>query len=423
MINLFLSPETPRWAPRTEGDLQAAIDNGLLEESHWLELKREIEPGRAANRELARDLCSFAIDSGALLVGIEEIAGQLKLAPQLHAGLPERIEQVARTLPDPPLTVVSRIISSSDDPARGYVVVTVPPSGQAPHMVDHRYLGRGDKTKHYLSDAEVLRHHERRRAVETDVLALVDAEIVRDPIPAEQRKLAHLFLVAEPLPGRSSMLLDLVSGDSWQQRLIGVRDAGMQRDLLQAIGLSGFSPDLDSASSQHRRPQGAALVSYQFQKDRTLSNDQFREQIIEFEVSEDGPLRLFCGRLSDVLDRNGTEVQVLFDSAAVLLTRRFLRIVAAAAEDAGYLGTWGLGIGATGLRGLSSYEYTKGFWDGSAYAEDSYRRATTATYAELTRSPGRLTNTLLGRLLRALGTERQFNMALTDPPGPEEQDV
>lgn len=41
---------------------------------------------------------------------------------------------------------------SSQQPSHGYLIVHVPPSGSAPHMVEHKYLGRGDKTKQYLSD-------------------------------------------------------------------------------------------------------------------------------------------------------------------------------------------------------------------------------------------------------------------------------
>ncbi|RCG32034.1 hypothetical protein DQ384_05725 [Sphaerisporangium album] len=69
----------------------------------------------------------------------------------------------------------------------------------APHMVNGKYYGRGDKTKIVLSDAEVVRLHERRRATEPDALELLRHEFESDPIPADLRQgHAHMFL-----PGRA----------------------------------------------------------------------------------------------------------------------------------------------------------------------------------------------------------------------------
>src|SRR5687767_234003 len=86
-------------------------------------------------------------------------------------------------------------------------------------MVDGRYYGRGDKTKHALSDPEVVRLHERRRSADRDALALLQHEFDRDPIPADQRRQAHLFLVAQPLAGPADMLMELASGRNWNSNL------------------------------------------------------------------------------------------------------------------------------------------------------------------------------------------------------------
>lgn len=39
MTPIYLSADNPRWTPRTEADLQAGIDQGLVGESHYLDLK------------------------------------------------------------------------------------------------------------------------------------------------------------------------------------------------------------------------------------------------------------------------------------------------------------------------------------------------------------------------------------------------
>lgn len=145
MQRIYLSPDRPRWAPTTEQDLRLAVDDGLLTESHYLEAKRELEPGKAKNREHARDLASFAVDGGTIIVGLDEnkTNGTFMVAPQPLDGLRERVEAIARTIPDPPLDVITEAVASEADASTGYLVIHVPPSAVAPHMVDGRYLGRG----------------------------------------------------------------------------------------------------------------------------------------------------------------------------------------------------------------------------------------------------------------------------------------
>ncbi|TDD64985.1 hypothetical protein E1293_40860 [Actinomadura darangshiensis] len=143
-------------------------------------------------------MASFAIDGGTLIVGIAEDKDNraFTLAPQPLKGMAEKMEQIARSIPDPPLNVITQEIESEADPTTGYLIIHIPASPAAPHMVDNRYWGRGDKTKYPLPDPEVVRLHERRRITDRDALALLQREIDADPIPADQRQQAHLFLVA-----------------------------------------------------------------------------------------------------------------------------------------------------------------------------------------------------------------------------------
>ncbi|WP_246183116.1 AlbA family DNA-binding domain-containing protein [Mycolicibacterium grossiae] len=57
---------------RTEEELQRLALNGLLEETHWLDLKRELGSGNAANKDLAKDIAAFALDGGTILIGVDE---------------------------------------------------------------------------------------------------------------------------------------------------------------------------------------------------------------------------------------------------------------------------------------------------------------------------------------------------------------
>lgn len=422
--SVYLSPRSPRWAPRSEADLDDALQQGLLEETHYLDLKRELSAGKSANKELARDLTSFAVDSGTYIIGIGEDkqTQTFELSPQPLAGLAERIEQVARTVPDPPLAVLCRSIPSSQDPSRGYLIVHIPPSGTAPHMVEHRYLGRGDKTKQYLSDPEVRRLHEQRRVTEEHGLLKLQQQFERDPVPAEIREQAHLFVLAEPTAGRTGMLLDLVHGDESRSRLrdlVGHADAPEVSKALQAGNAGGFSPSLSYATDFALRSTGVALSS-KLTSDRcpTVIGGRSDEKIVEFEVDEEGGLRVFMGRLSDsrhdpYADPPGNS-QILMPAAVITYARQFVAVTAAAAEQAGYLGTWVLAVGATGVQGLPVHDFLLTGDPSPRYDAADYRQATTASYSELLKQPAAVAERLVGRLLRSLGVHRKYARALVD---------
>ncbi|MGV1008750.1 MAG: hypothetical protein ACOYBY_09095 [Dermatophilaceae bacterium] len=387
-----------------------------------MELKQEIPGSKGANKELARDLASLAIDSGTLIVGLGEVPDAL---PVLHPveldGLPERIEQVARTTPDPPLPVLTTVIRSSADPSHGYVLVHVPASGMAPHMVDGVYYGRGDKTKHRLSDADVVRLHQQRTVPIEFANQVLNAYVARDPTPEGERRQAHLFIVAAPLTARPEMVVDLVSGTGWQGRLLALVDAGgyptgtgLER------GKRAFTPDLPDAESSARRSDGAALT-YRLTPERTVvPAERNGEDVLELELSDEGAVRMMTTRLSD---RRPDGAEVLFENTPVVLVRRVLGIAGAVAEAAGYHGSWAIALEANGIARLSPHLGGDSFYHGTRSVgqdQNVYRATGIASYAELTQIPGALTSRLLGRFLRSLALDESplLRPLLTDPDPP-----
>ncbi|MGW8375407.1 ATP-binding protein [Streptomyces sp. ODS28] len=415
MTSIYLSSTTPHWQPKTEGDIRNAVDGGLLSESSRLDAKKELLT-KGDNKELARDLASFAIDSGTLIIGIGEDKEQRRftLEPQKLDGLAEKIDQVARTIPDPPLSIITEEIPAADT-TLGYVLVHIPANPQAPHMVDGRYYGRNDKTKHVLTDADVARLHARRRSGEQDALALLAHEMGSDPMRGVGDQ-AHLFLVAQPLAGQEDMLLDLTSGQDWNSRLYHFLTRSDTSELSKVLDGAGIAPDLGDATNGSRRAGGAARSSPCLADGRVYKSDGSlaAQDAIEVQVFEDGGLRLFQSRLS-AAGHSGE--QVILDAAPVNLLRRFLALVTAAADESGYLGSWALAVGATGLRGKVAHSTTNAarfFAQSPMYDQDVYRRATAASWEELTASPGGISRRLIGPLLRTLGCEERWMQALTD---------
>ena len=116
MESIYLSSEEPRLQLASDSDLLAAVAAELLEENHFLDLKREVAAGKAQNKETARDFAQFAVDGGTLIIGLEEADDEsILLSPQPLQGLPERIEQIARANCDPPLAIISRPIPTAAD--------------------------------------------------------------------------------------------------------------------------------------------------------------------------------------------------------------------------------------------------------------------------------------------------------------------
>lgn len=420
MTSIYLSSENPRWMPTSEAELQAAIDGGLFEESHYLDLKK-VPSSKSDNKELARDLSSFAIDGGTLIIGVAENkeSRTFHLDPQPLKGMPEKIEQVARFIPDPPLSVITETLDSAAGDGTGYVIVHVPASPAAPHMVDNKYIGRGDKTKQYLSDPEVVALHVRRRNTEADTLALLRKEMEEDPL-RDVGTQSHLFLVAQPTAGRRDMCLSITGAQDWQVRLRTlINRVDANKELRAALSDYGFSPDLSAAHQNHRRARGVACSSSSLGSDRVyIPGDRWgQENVIELQLFEDGGLRLLMTRLSEGTsgyESTGEKEQVIFDAGAVILTRHALELLRLISEDVAYYGNWAVAVGANRLRGRRRWSPQSVFSSNHRYSDDTYEETTGVTLAELQEAQGAVTRRLLGPLLRSLDSEEAFVKALTD---------
>jgi hypothetical protein len=131
-----------RWKPKTEDDIASLIASGDLDESHHLDAKREVGQSKAAHKETARDLASFAIDGGALIIGVGENDDHTFYCSPIDvdSGIVERLEQIAANTVRPPLDIRVDVIRA--EAGGGYLFVTIPASPGAPHMADGRYYGR-----------------------------------------------------------------------------------------------------------------------------------------------------------------------------------------------------------------------------------------------------------------------------------------
>lgn len=401
------------WEPTDEAQIKAAIADGNLKENRHLDVKREIGDSDGKRRELARDLASFAIDGGALLIGVEEQDDKsLHVRPFALADQAERVEQIATNRVDPPLFVSVRDIPS-DEGGTGYLWVEVPPSPLAPHMVDNVYWARADRTKTKLTDADVVRLHSRRESVEDRVRDLLDAEIARDPVPDAKRSSGHLWLVAWPINARKDLAVEWISSNDPSHGPFALAHGA--EDVLTR-NTREFAPSPGYASNQQRRSQGVAFTT--LEPGRRFPDDakpRDEEHTLDIEFREDGGLRVLIGRMTaEWSDRGAVGI---VDGIAVAYVRRLIRWAELLGDQCGYRGTWGFGIAADGMRGLMSTVYWGHlrFGNGPTYDADTYREVTTASRQEIAAQPWAVAERLLGRLLRSLGTSAHYGADITAP--------
>lgn len=420
-MTINVGPGRSGWQPVSEDDLSAAIADELLQESHYLDVKRSTGDTAGEKKETARDLASFAIDGGSLLVGIGEnkVDRRFYLDPQDLSGALEKIENIAALKVDPPLTVVPREIPSVAQNGRGYLVVDVPPSPKAPHMVDGKYYGRGERTRISLSDPEVRRLHARRETDSKFAARLLDEEIQRDPVDPGKRRLGHLYLVAQPVTGSSQM------ARAYVRRSNATELAKLARSFEEnlATDISQFNPSLTLLSEACSRANGMSLSSYVMAgPGRTIvdyDRSDFEKRILDVEFREDGGIRVLIGALTVNLPNawGGSEKLVVVDSVAVAYARRIVHWAGAIGDQVGYHGSWLFGIHGDRLRGLQSHIFNRSitFEDGPHYDVNIYRQHTTATRLEIEQRPRAVAERLVGSLLEGLGSWDRFQTELTDP--------
>lgn len=400
----------PRWRPRNEGDIAEVIEAGLLRETHYLDVKREVGDTPGARKESARDLASFALHGGALLIGVAEDKEQRtwSLAPIALDTQAERLENIATLLVDRPLFIRVADIPTADDPSKGYLLVDIPPSPRAPHMVDGTYYGRGDRTRIRLSDAEVVLHHARRESAEVIAGQLLDTEIARDPTPVREQQSGRLYGIAQPVNAQRDVALSLVrTGDTTPLRNLILQPASELGSLAQ------FAPTVRDASTSTSRAEGIAFCSYEASgPGRSQMQDGYTahdSRLLDIEIREDAGIRLLMGRMTAEWGRHGS-IHAIADGLAVAYTRYLVAWAAGVGEAVGYRGAWGLGIHGTRMRGLQSHMYHERLQThhGPTYDAQDYRGVTRAMHVEMVEQPWEVANRLVGRLIRALNTEHIY---------------
>jgi hypothetical protein len=405
-VSLYVGPGVPRWTPESFEDVEAAAVGGLLDESHWVELKRLIPTTRSANIELGKDIASLANDGGLLIVGIGDDDGRAgAVIGTKLAGLDERIDSIARSQADPPI-LVRCLALPGPRPGEGCLVVEVPPSPRAPHMVDGRYWARGDKAKFPMSDAQVSESIARRVRSADDAAKALDLAFQKDPMPQDGQ--GHLFVVLEPLAARPGAM---------EAVLYGGEPSILVTSLFAAAGTTALQSEIGRATNLSLGTRERILSS--LPGGRGPSEHDAQLGIAEVRVTDDGAVSLYMSRATVNLssEKYGRVVRVVRTVGIIDAVETAVHMARQVGELAAFNGEWAAGVLVTQLPRTIAIDVTQTFDvdEPPMYREAEYRQVTTCSSAEMTDSPNDVVGRLLIPLLRSLGVERRHIERTTRP--------
>ncbi|WP_139810798.1 helix-turn-helix domain-containing protein [Prescottella equi] len=399
--SFYLGPKKARFTPSSWDDIVTAAGDGLLDEGHWVELKKDLPPkGAGANLELARDLASLSIDGGSFIIGIEDNKGQAgEVTGARLEGLASRLDATAQARIQPPLTITTATFENPVDPDLAVLIVTVPASSGAPHMVDGSYWGRGDEGKRTLADSEVRRlldvRRERDAGFDSRLCSVMDAVGVE----AHEQSHPYVYLLAEPVGTPNG---EGVSGVlSRTHPLEFFVDAAGRRKLQ-------WYPTLQSLNHRIPHPDGFAARSWDQDKSDV---DYDRLAVL---VGDDGSWRACSGGAISPIGSSAdyrSGPLVVRGGSIIELTHSILSAIA-------YLSTsqvplnceWRIGVLVTNLRGIYPVEqHLRELWhDFSPYPRSEYLKVVSATTSDLADTPSHVVEQLLLPLFRSLSIDSRY---------------
>ena len=329
------------WLPKCESDIIKAIQSRSLEERAIFDAKEEL----SKNSEIAKDIAAMANDGGVIIYGLgEDEHGRItRSTPIPIVGQTERIDAIVRSsISEPPVIYISSI-PTEENPEVGYLVVHVPPSERAPHMVvvkgDNRFYGRTATGNSPLTEGEVARLYARRQQSEVNRERLLDAEINSSPLEPDDNYV-YLFLFARPVFAKEGFFDNLLNDETEFHKVL----SDLVREVSNgSVFRQSFQPDFSSPPTWKHRTEGLwGALSYP-----STEKSEIPRRTLNLQIDFDGTGHLFCGRAGD---RYSPEEFSVFPEIIAGLTVRFLNYMGRLYQSAAYIGMVDVGLAMTGLK-------------------------------------------------------------------------
>jgi hypothetical protein len=385
----------PMWLPRDVDEIEAAVANGQLEETHTFDGKALPTQSPTRNRDIAVDVCAMTVDGGSLLYGVGE-DNQRRLTvrtPFPLAGQRERIDQLIQTSIVEVPVVTIREYALADGAAEGYLVVAVPQSPRAPHQVvvrgENRYYGRGATGNRILDEREVADLYGRRQRWEIDRDAHLNHVVETRPYSPGASDWAWMHAFARPVTFDQGYLRAQLERDQMELRNALVAATNVVDDTV------GYEPDLRNIRGWDLDGPYGMVVE--------VAMHHNASRAIQMRVGHDGETRFFANAGRRHQRTPPQTPIVIFEALIAGNLASYLSASGAFFALAGYVGSVDVGVAVTELAGaVPNHQYQQGHEE-RGYPADSYRATSRIVAAELVDRPKGVALDLLRRFHDALG--------------------
>ena len=312
--------------PTSIAELRTRLTSGELRESRSLEFKRELP----ANKALAKQIAGLAAEGGALAIGVEETPTGNAIRLLDCSGVRERVEQIARDIPVPPVHIESYILDS-ETPGQGVLWIEIPASPAMLHQVDGTYYERGDTQTRPMRDADVAERirlrADREHPIQSDLVAALGRAA-----PGGQQWQGRVCIVARPIGAAQGEFYQTTqSRDVWESFAYA---------LCQPSGMLPTTPN---------RYWGILRSNVDTKGEEIRWSGQLNH-FRDIEFQENGG---FC-HLSYCHDWLQDRRQDVFPYSALLAGREALRIVNEVQERTGARRTWDFACSVSNVEGRTA---------------------------------------------------------------------
>ena len=330
------------WIPATAVELrQALLDGTLPHESSVYEYKQQL-PHSSKNSDIAVDVSAMTVDGGVIIYGVAEdkVAATFSAHPIPLAGQLERISSTvaASVMEVPPFDV--KLLPTPEDNSQGFIVVEVPASARAPHMVEvkgeNRYYGRLPGGNRVLPETEVSRLYVRRQTAELEAASVLDDAIAMAPSSPVSGQRGDLTLVARTVLSDSGVRLRALPNET-EVELANAIVTPTHEMRFRHLWTPSFSDILNGGSFAHT-VEGVAYTNLPV---AGQTGEPLERYYSRLEVLDDGTVRYFraeiAGFISDRWNDN-QQVFVLREPAVLQLAAHFSRFVGTLLQAPAYRG-------------------------------------------------------------------------------------
>jgi hypothetical protein len=395
------------WSPSSANELIAAIDDRKLpHESAAFEVKKQL-PDRNKNSDIAADVAAMATDGGVIVYGVLEDKEKVTFTatPISLAGVKDRISDIVTSHVREEVPFDVRLLELDDDPTIGFVVIDVPASIRAPHMVEskgeYRFYGRVPGGNQLLSEAQVARLYQRRERVEEEAGRAPDEWVASGPVEADPGR-TDLYIVVKPLLSDSELRERALGGNDLQLVVGAIRSAMVALPFKDLGGRDIRS--LLQSTHGYSTIDRYMVINPPFQS----SGPRIVDYVAALEVLDDGTCRYFHAAMGSNAPKDGVEHFILDDVDVAKSAAQVSHVAGWLLNSGDYHGAVDVSLLVTNINGVaSSHWFTRygGFFPipgVPTFPEDEHRVTVRVMANQLQAESCEIAERLTRRLFRVI---------------------